>query len=549
MADLNVKVGLDRSGFQTGLAAMENAVSGFGNKITGILAGSFSFAAIGAGISRAIDQGDQLQDLANRFGVAASSIQEIGNAASLSGASVNDVASAMNKLARNAGEAVAGNDKMAAAFEKIGLSSGMLQGMSPQDLFMALSKAVSSGALGMEDFAVAQELAGRGAATLMETLRMGPESIAANGRAMGVWSDDTIAALSRASDAIKTFQNKITVGLGGIIPVLNSAIERYQDFVQAVFLAGQARFNRDLDAASRADLMEQSSAKIADVVMGRSKLEQEATQMTVRNVDERVAQYDREASAKEASANRWKRAMEDQMNLDQKEAINESRAESRRLLREAERRRDATPGSQAFERRQAEQRAQFDENARRQGEELQSAQNSFRDLQRVQASSRGLQAEINLAKKEAREAGRKARNTQRVEDALGFEQAKQRLQELIAQDLAAKGADPQFINSTARQRTRAIAGPTPRFSEPKQPQVSPPEIPDVPKFAAQEFKIAMPTNLIDNFLKTAQSTAQANADKNRQPDLSSSIDNTKAEVTKCVEKLDELIRVSNTFSL
>ena len=354
MADLNVKVGLDRSGFQTGLAAMENAVSGFGSKLSGVLAGSFSFAAIGAGISRAIDQGDQLQDLANRFGVAASSIQEIGNAASLSGASVEDVASAMNKLARNAGEAVAGNDKMAAAFEKIGLSTSALQGMSPQDLFMELSRAVASGSLGMSDFAVAQELAGRGAATLMETLRMGPEAIQANGRAMGVWSNETIAALSKASDAIKTFQNKITIGLGGIIPVLSSLIERYQDFVQAVFLAGQARFNPNLDATARADLMEQSSAKIADVVMGRSKLEQEVTQMTVRNVDARIEQYDREASAKEASAARWKKAMEEQMNLDAKEEVTAARAETQAMIREAQRRRDATPGSNNFERLRAE---------------------------------------------------------------------------------------------------------------------------------------------------------------------------------------------------
>lgn len=354
MANLNVKVGLDRSGFQTGLAAMENAVSGFGNKITGILAGSFSFAAIGAGISRAIDQGDQLQDLANRFGVAASSIQEIGNAASLSGASVNDVASAMNKLARNAGEAIGGNEQMAASFERIGLTTSMLQGMSPQDLFMALSKAVSSGALGMEDFSVAQELAGRGAATLMETLRMGPEAIAANGQAMGVWSDETIAALSKASDAIKTFQNQITIGLGAIIPVLNSAIQRYQDFVEAVTLAASARFNPNLDSAARADLMEESSRKIADAVLGRSDLEKEATAATVRNVDERVSAYDREAKAKEAAAERWKKAMQDQIDLDNQEEVTAARAENRAMIRDAQRRRDATPGSKAFEEARAE---------------------------------------------------------------------------------------------------------------------------------------------------------------------------------------------------
>jgi hypothetical protein len=349
MSDLNVKVGLDRSGFQTGLAAMENAVGKFGNRLTGVLAGSFSFAAIGAGISRAIDQGDQLQDLANRFGVAASAIQEIGNAASLSGGSVEDVAAAMNKLARNAGEAIGGNEKLQESFAKIGLSTQELMGMSPQDLFFALSNAVASGSLGMEDFAVAQDLAGRGAAILMETFRMGKDQIIANGQAMGVWSDETIAALSRASDAIKTFQNQITLGLGAVVPLLSKAIERYQDFVQAVVLAAQARFNPNLDSAGRADLMEESSRKIADSLLGRSNVEKNMTEQTVRNTEARVQQYDREAKAKEDSAKRWAAAMEKMQELDQQEEITAARAENRQLVREAARIRDATPGSEAFE--------------------------------------------------------------------------------------------------------------------------------------------------------------------------------------------------------
>lgn len=356
MADLKVKVGLDRSAFQTGLAAMENSVSGFGTKIGGILAGAFSFSAIGAGVSRAIDQGDQLQDLANRFGVAASSIQEIGNAASLSGASVEDVASAMNKLAKNAGEAVGGNQQMQQAFEKIGLSAEKLQGMSPQDLFFALSKAVAAGSLGMEDFAVAQDLAGRGAASLMETLRMGPEAIQANGRAMGVWSDETIAALSKASDAIKTFQNKITIGLGSIVPFLSRAIDGYQDFVEAVTLAAQARLNPNLDPQARADLADESSRKFIEAFEGRDQTEQSVTANTVRNVDARVAQYDREASAKEASADRWRRAMQDQMDLDANEEVTAARMENRKMIREAERIRNATPGSSNFERLQVPKR-------------------------------------------------------------------------------------------------------------------------------------------------------------------------------------------------
>jgi hypothetical protein len=240
MADLKVKVGVDRSGFTTGLASMENSVKGFGTKVGGILAGAFAFDKIIQGFSNAIDKGDQLQDLANRFGVAASSLQEIGNAASTAGAGLEDVASAMNKLAKNAGAAIGGNTQMAEAFEKIGLSVEQLNGMSPQDLFFALSKAVASGALGMQDFTIAQELAGKGAGVLMETLRMGPEVIAANGQAMGLWTDETIARLSEASDAIKTFQNTMTIAFGGIAQIAVPLIKTFQDIVQLATMLGSA---------------------------------------------------------------------------------------------------------------------------------------------------------------------------------------------------------------------------------------------------------------------------------------------------------------------
>lgn len=230
MADLKVKVGVDKSGFTTGLASMENSVKGFGMKVGGILAGAFAFDKIIQGFSNAIDKGDQLQDLANRFGVAANSLQEIGNAASTSGAGLEDVASAMNKLAKNAGAAIGGNEQMAEAFNKIGLSVEQLQGMTPQDLFMALSKAVASGTLGMQDFAIAQELAGRGAAVLMETLRMGPDVISANGQAMGVFSNETIAQLSAASDALKAFQNVVTIVFGTAVSKIMDAVEAYARF-------------------------------------------------------------------------------------------------------------------------------------------------------------------------------------------------------------------------------------------------------------------------------------------------------------------------------
>ena len=240
MADVSLKLGLNQGALQTGLKSAQGSVAGFASNVKSQLAAAFTFTALTAGLKNAIDKGDQLQDLANRFGVAADSLQRIGNAASLSGASIESVAGAMNKLARNAGEAIGGNEQMQESFSRIGLSVGELKSMTPEQIFLALSKSVQAGGGSLEDFANAQQLAGRGAAELMELLMQGPDAIMANGEAMGVWSAETIKQLSEASDAIKTFQNNITIAFGYVATLGNGLLKAFQAIVESVTLLGLA---------------------------------------------------------------------------------------------------------------------------------------------------------------------------------------------------------------------------------------------------------------------------------------------------------------------
>jgi len=228
------KLALEKSSFENGLKEAENAVNKFAKQTAGILTGAFAFDKILSGLSSAIDKGDQLQDLANRFGISASALQEVGNAASLSGAGVEDVASAMNKLAVNAGKAIGGDDAMIASFEKLGLTVSDLQGMSPQDIFFKLSEAVAGANDPLEAFAQAQEVAGKSVGALMETLRMGPDAIQKMGQDMGVWSDDTIAQLGAASDEIKTFQNTMTIMFGSIAQFVNPAVKTFKFMAEQI---------------------------------------------------------------------------------------------------------------------------------------------------------------------------------------------------------------------------------------------------------------------------------------------------------------------------
>ena len=439
MANLNVKVGLDRSGFQTGLAAMENAVQGFGGKVSGILAGSFSLAAIGAGISRAIDKGDQLQDLANRFGVAASAIQEIGNAASLSGGSVEDVAAAMNKLARNAGEAVGGNKQMAESFAKIGLSTQELMGMSPQDLFFALSRAVSSGALGMSDFAVAQDLAGRGAATLMETLRMGPDVIQANGRAMGVWSDETIAALSRASDQIKSLQNVLTIGFGAMVGPIMSILKPLGDVTAgfALFGAGvKEAFSGNFDLANRLfdQVLEVRKNRLAE------EAGQNASAGGVRNLDGVVAGSGLEAENKKLAedTDTFLRNLQIEREVDEiRRARNLER--TRQQLKE--------------------------ETAQRERELAEENSQAFARIEDIRAERSGPAAELALLQSRASGAADLARQTGSIQDTLAAEQAALALQNALQGRLQGLGFTNDEAAADARQRTAAAVGNLPQFSD------------------------------------------------------------------------------------
>lgn len=237
---LVAKVGLDKSGFSTGLSALKSEVQSFSSEIKNMLAGGFAAGSIFEGLKGAIEKGGMLGDLAEKFGVAGSSIQKLGNSASLSGASVEEVAAALNKAAIKSQEAVGGNEALQASFAKIGLSVSDLASASPEQIMMAFADAMASGSIKGQEFALAVELMGKSATNLLPMLSQGSSAIQAQGSAMGVWSDETIANLKFADDQIKQLGNTFTIAFGGVAQLLTPIINGYQKFVEVLILAGFA---------------------------------------------------------------------------------------------------------------------------------------------------------------------------------------------------------------------------------------------------------------------------------------------------------------------
>lgn len=236
MAELKAKIGLETNAFETGLARLQNKVGSFAKGIGGLVVGAFAFDKLLSAMTNAINKGDQLQDLANKFGISASQLQLLGNAAELSGASLESVAAALNKAAVNAQKA--GQDKnLAEGFAKIGLSLADLQKATPQDILMKFADAAASGAIQGQEFALAVQLMGRSATDLLPTLQQGSAAITTQGEAMGVWSDTTIAALGAASDAIKVISNVWTLAFGNIVASILPATAALARFLGLTSLA------------------------------------------------------------------------------------------------------------------------------------------------------------------------------------------------------------------------------------------------------------------------------------------------------------------------
>jgi hypothetical protein len=211
------KLALDASSFDRGLQRAEASVAQFAKNTGTMIAGAFAFDKIISGFSMAIEKGDQLQDIAEKFGVSASKLQLLGNAASVFGSGVEAVSAGLNKLSLAQQKAIAGDDGLINTFKEVGITIDDLKTMGAEDIFLRISDSFASGANDGRQFIIVNELLGKAQTDLIKVMNQGSAAILEQGNAMGVWSDETIAQLSMASDALKTFQNYLVIGFGFLI--------------------------------------------------------------------------------------------------------------------------------------------------------------------------------------------------------------------------------------------------------------------------------------------------------------------------------------------
>lgn len=211
--DVTVKVGADNSALDTGLAAAKHAVGAFKEHATeqfhelgSELVGAFALSKVIEGIHGLFEEFSQLADLATRLNTTPEVIQKIGYAAKLSGTSLETVTKGLEKVNENAINAIKGDEKLAGAFERLGIEAEDFINLSPDERLLELSKAMeetgSSSSELAHDF---RDVLGKSAGELTPLLKEGEEGIKELFDGAKTVSNADVAAMKENMDRLEGY--------------------------------------------------------------------------------------------------------------------------------------------------------------------------------------------------------------------------------------------------------------------------------------------------------------------------------------------------------
>jgi len=193
-------------GLSTKLVAIGSAIGSFvGNLAAG---GLSSVVHLG---TAALESAGQIADMSKRLGISASAVQGFQYAAEQSGSTIEAFGTAINKLNINLAE---GNKSTIGALDDLHLQLSDLRAMKPEDAFLAVADALAKIPDPMERARLGAELMGKGFADISPAIQNDLRAIAASAAKM---SDETVAALDEAGDALDRLKRDATIVAGSVV--------------------------------------------------------------------------------------------------------------------------------------------------------------------------------------------------------------------------------------------------------------------------------------------------------------------------------------------
>src|SRR5436190_12893664 len=200
LMQLLVRLGLDATGYETGLKKAQSSAAGFGQDLKSHIGGkikqAFSLESIEENIRRTFEYGCKVQDLSQRLGISTDAVQQWDYAMQQNGGSIESVAGFFEKLAVAREKALKGNSQAIDGFRKLGVSMDQLRTGRLEDIATTISRAFEQGDP-QQLIAPLREVGGKAAGELIPAFRDG---LAAALSEAPLISPKDIEALDRAGD-------------------------------------------------------------------------------------------------------------------------------------------------------------------------------------------------------------------------------------------------------------------------------------------------------------------------------------------------------------
>lgn len=245
-----VEVTCEGSKLDAGLKSAESATQKFQRKLDAwsVAVGAAMTAAF-VGATKAlksffgsmIDKGDALDKMSQRLGISVEGVGKLSQMAQLCGSSMETFEGAIKKMQVGLEKAAQGSAEQQQAFQRLGLSITDLKAMSPEDQFLAVSKAMGGLTDQSERTAMAVQLFGKSGTELMPFFNQGEEGISAMEQSItdlgGVMSDEGAAAMAELNDALTLLKNGIVGTAQNMMANLAPALTKTIEFLTKAFVA------------------------------------------------------------------------------------------------------------------------------------------------------------------------------------------------------------------------------------------------------------------------------------------------------------------------
>lgn len=299
MSKLTIHIGATITELAAKLRVGLAEVKSFAGKAKAFLSNVFSLpnmiigGAFGTLVKSVVNFADEIGDQADKLNISAEAWQIYNQMAKYAGASMDDIGTAMKRVSVLATDAANGSAEAAEAFGRVGLTLQDLQGLTPDQMFEKVAKAVAAIKNPVEQTAAAVALFGKSGTELIGLAKNFDDLKSQAEATASIIDGETIAAAGKLNDTLSALWTNIASGIAssGLIEWLSKAAESFNSLAMM-----KDRLEKNGGFASSEAYKGGILANIKDALLG----EGEGSMISVGYTDEEAKKLEDAKKAKAA---------------------------------------------------------------------------------------------------------------------------------------------------------------------------------------------------------------------------------------------------------